>query len=399
MAPRSRARLAYVALYAAIGADAPYVVLYYQRLGFDLALIGWIFGFGAVVALIAGPAWGALSDRLRGSPAVLILAMLVGLAGTLGLWLSRDLFPVVIAALVLSAGLAGVSPIIDARALETSGPERSGYGPLRAWGSISYIVFSFATGSAIEWWGIGSVFAVLGAGLISAGLVGLTLRAAIPHPATPSLRTAGRLFLRPPLGLFLVGASLTWIGLASVLAFYSLRLTEVGAPASVVGASAALGAAVEVPIMLSFPALAGRFGGERLLVLGAIVFAIRALAAGLIQDPWLLVLNSGFGGIGYACFLIGGVTYVSRHAPPELAATAQGVFQGMTLGLGQVVAGVAGGVLAGVMGLAGLYVAAAGLGVLSTLIVALAVGVHGRPGASIAADPAAEPVARDPSSG
>jgi MFS family permease len=175
------------------------------------------------------------------------------------------------------------------------------------------------------------------------------------------------------MGLFLVGAWLTWTCLASVSGFYAIRLDELGAPAAVVGAAAALGAAVEVPIMLRFPALAARFGAERLLVAGAAIFALRAVAAALLVDPPLLVVLSGINGIGFALFTIGGVGWVSRHAPPALAATAQGIFQGVTVSFAQVAAAGAGGTIAESAGLVRLYLLSGAVGGIGTLLVAAAI--------------------------
>jgi MFS family permease len=103
------------------------------------------------------------------------------------------------------------------------------------------------------------------------------------------------------------------------------------------------------------------------------VFVTRAVIAALTTDPIVLVIASGINGIGFACFLVGGVTYVSRRAPPELAATAQSVFQGFGMGLGQIVASAGGGALAGAVTLPGLFLVSAAIGSAATGIVAAAV--------------------------
>ena len=133
--------------------------------------------------------------------------------------------------------------------------------------------------------------------------------------------------------------------------------------------------------MLGFPLLARRFGGTRLLVAGAVIIALRTAVAAVATDPALLVLASGLGGIGYALFTVGGVTYVAEHVPPELAATGQGIFQGASLNLSGVVAAAAGGLLAGQLGIAGMFGVAAVVGFGAAAVVALAVlpGARRRP--------------------
>lgn len=397
LSPQARARIVYVAFYSAVGAASPYLVLFYQGVGLDLASIGLVVSFGSVVSLLAGPSWGYLSDRLRGSPLVLVGAAATAIAGVLAMFQARELATVLGCSILLSAGFAGLSPILDARALEVSGPQRSGYGPLRAWGSIAYIGASFGTGAAIDAWGLGAAFALTAATLAITAITGATLvRRAVagsaspgsggpvaPAPAAnratrPARRLdAARLVWLGPLGLFIAGAWLVFTGLSGVMSFYSLRFAELAAPATLIGLSAAIGAAVEVPIMLGFPRLAGRFGAERLVVLGALLFTVRAFIGSATADPMILVLLAGIGGAGYACFIVGGVTYVSRHAPAGLAATAQGLFGGLANGLGQVVAGLVGGVIAGSIGITGLFGVAGVLGLGAAAVVALAVRRRG----------------------
>ena len=386
ISPQARARLAYVAMYAAIGSMLPYLPLYYRSLGFSLAEVGSILALGAGVGLAASPAWGAASDRMRGSPRVLVGAAATALAGTALLAAFTTPIFVVLGAAVLGVGIAGLSPIIDARALETAGANRSGFGPLRAWGSFSYILAVLGSGVLIDHVGLRSVFATLSVMLVLTALVGLALTpAAGERPfrtATRPFRDAGRLFGPRGLGVFLLGAFLTFLGMSAVLTFTPIRFTELGAGATIVGLGGAIAAGIEVPLMLRFPALAERWGSDRLLIAGSVLTAARGVVAALAPDSAVLLAASVFGGLGYALFFIGGVTYVSKHVPPELAATAQGIFQGVGNSLAQVAASALGGAVAALAGVAGLFALAAGIGIVGAVTIGLA--VRGSPAARVA---------------
>lgn len=377
VSPRVRSALAYVAYFAAVGSMLPYLPLYYRGLGFQLNEIGGILALGPLVGLGLAPAWGALSDRHRGSPFVVVAATLTALAGAALLAIAVDRLVVVIAAGILGAGMAGLTPLLDARALETANADRSGYGPLRAWGSVSYIVSVLGTGLLADRAGFQVLFVVLAACLIATGLIGLALkpsaaRAAL-KPSIQPIRAAIRLFGRRGLGLFLLGTFLSWLGMFAVLSFIPLRFEELGASPSIIGLGGALAAGVEVPLMLRYPALAKRFGPTKLLIAGAGFLAARSLVAALADDPNALLAASFFAGLGYALFLVGGVTYVSARVPAQLAATAQGIFQGLGSSLSQVTAALAGGALAGVFGIQGLFEIAIALGIAGTGIIALAI--------------------------
>ena len=74
-------------------------------------------------------------------------------------------------------------------------------------------------------------------------------------------------------------------------------------------------------LMVAFPRLAARVGVEALVVLGAAFLLLRALALLVVHDPVLVALTMTMHGAGFALLLVGGVTYVARHAPVGAAAT------------------------------------------------------------------------------
>lgn len=381
LAPRVRASLAYLTLFGGLGGLLPFASLYYLARGLDYPQIGALLSLGALLGFVAGPAWGALSDRFGGSPAVLLATATVAVAGLGVLGLAADFGTILAANLLFGLGLAGIFPIVDARAIEAAGTERAGWGPLRAWGSVGWVGSSLATGFAVQAWGLGVIFIVTAMGVAATALLALGLAPGARTAAERPLRAGLRIFRSRTLLVFLVGMLFATAAMSAALDFFTPRFDELGAQAGLIGFSWALAAAIEVPVMLGFPLLSRRFGGTRLLVAGAVIIALRTAVAAVATDPALLVLASGLGGIGYALFTVGGVTYVAEHVPPELAATGQGIFQGASLNLSGVVAAAAGGLLAGQLGIAGMFGVAAVVGFGAAAVVALAVlpGARRRP--------------------
>lgn len=374
-------------MFAGFGAFYPYITLAYESRGLDFSQIGLMISLGSGTGLLAAPAWGAISDRFGGSPRVLLASATFAVAAVAGLALASDVFGIAASNVLLGIGFAGLSPIVDARALETAGAESAGYGPLRAWGSVGYVASSLGTGFLIEATSIGAMFPVIAVFLASCAAIGLGLRPAGIHRAERPLHATARIFRSRALALFLVGAVVAWAAMAANLAFIPLRFQELGAGSWVIGLAAALAAGIEVPVMLQFPRLARRIRGGRLLVAGAAFLALRSVLAAVATDPAFLLVASGIGGVGYALFLVGGVTYVSEHVPAHLAATAQGIFQGISISASQVVAAAVSGLVAGAVGIQGLFAVAAAAGTVAIGIIALAA----RPPISPAAPAPASP--------
>jgi MFS transporter, PPP family, 3-phenylpropionic acid transporter len=335
--PGVAARLSYLAAFAAVGASFPYLSVFYQERGLDLGAIGLLTALGAAAGLVAAPIWGAIADRYAGSPLVIPAAAFVTAAGAAGLALADGVVAMGLALAVLSVAFAGIAPTLDARALETVGNDRNRYGHVRAWGSASFIVVVAATGALIERAGAPSLFAVYIGAMVILAAVSLPLRGTSGGPRLPRLSAIGVVLRHPPVARFLPAVLVVWSASMAINWYFSIHLLELGAPGELVGSAWAIGAVVEIPIMASFPWLAARVGGERLLIIGASAFALRALALALVSDPILAAATMALHGVAFALVLVGGVTFVSRHAPEATAATAQGILSATVFSVAMVV--------------------------------------------------------------
>lgn len=372
MPPIRRAAIAYIVYFFATGASFPYLPVHYRALGLGLGTIGLLAAVSASTQLVAAPAWGALADRFGRSRLTLPAAALVAASGAFALSRASQPLTVIAAVVVLSIGLAGISPILDARTIELLGSDRARYGRVRAWGSVSFVVSAALCGVLLDARGTGALFLVYVPCLVLTALITLS----VPRRATTrhaSLRRGAWELIRAPfMGRFLIGALLVWACLSALNAFYSIQIVALGGAASFVGVAWVIGALVEIPIMWTFPRLALRFGNERLLVTGSAIFAVRSVLAALAPNANLLVAISPLEGAGFALFFVGGVGFVAARAPAGMAGTAQGVFSATT-GLAAITGTAVAGLIASALSIPGLFAAAGVMGVVAALVVAGAV--------------------------
>lgn len=374
------ARAAYATLFGAIGASFPYLPVYYRSVGLSLGEIGLLGSLAAAVGLVGAPLWGTLADRYPTSRLILPIAATVAALAALGLALAREPVAIAGAVIAFSVALSGLTPIIDARALETVQGDHDRFGPIRVWGSIGFIVVVWLTGFLIERAGIASLFTVYVPLLAVTAVVTIALRGAgRTLPTLPRLSGIGLVLRQPPLRRFLAAAFAVWSASMAINAFLSIHLLDIGAPGELVGSAWAIGAMVEVPIMWAYPALAARFGSRRLLVTGTVAFAARALALPLLVHPVAATLTMLLHGAGFGLLLIGGVTHVSRHAPAGTAATAQGVLTAVVFSLAMIVGPGLGGLAAGAWGLPVMFGIAGAVGVVGVVLMTIAVADRDSP--------------------
>jgi PPP family 3-phenylpropionic acid transporter len=380
----ARPAIVYIALFGALGTFFPYSSVFLASRGLDLAAIGLLLALHSVVSLVVAPAWGALADRVGDVSRVLFGASLFAGAGAAALAFAQDPLGLAAALSLLAVGTGGMIPLADTRAVELAGERRERFAKARAWGSAAFIVTSIATGWLLSGRGPDALFVLYVPLLVVTGIASLRLLGSAgadgrqPGRRLSTIRPAAgftRLFRQRGLLALLIGVIVIWTAVGAVMAFISLHVAAEGADLATVGLLWAAGAVVEIPIMLAFPVLARRVGSGRLLVLGAVAFALRAAGWGFASGPMAALLVAPLGGIGFALFYVGLVSFVARAVPRDVQATAQGVFTGMTFSFGSVVGTVIAGFVAPIIGLPGLFLTAAVATALGTLVVAWAVGV------------------------
>ena len=369
-----RSAFAYVLVFIGVAAYSPYLSLYYQSLGISLGLIGALMAFTSATALVSAPAWGAIHDRFPKSYVLLPIAGLLAASGVFGLLQvgASPLLPVFAA--MFAMGMAGISPMMDVRVLEITASDRTRYGLVRAFGSASFMVCAPLVGFLNDSQGYKALFLVMIPALIAGGLAATAIPGRSNVLRAPSmLRAPGRVLTYRPIALFLIGSLVCWTAIYCQAGFFSIYLKSLGAPADQVGWAWSLGAVLEIPTMVFFPILARRVGVERLILLGAGITVAREIANVTFTIPTVLLACSILQGAGYALLVVGGITFVSRHAPRGTAATAQGLLSGATVNMASIIGSGVGGQIAGLLGIRGLYVISVALGLLGIVMIAAAV--------------------------
>ena len=165
-----RPSIVYIALYMAVGAYFPYIAVYLSSTGLSLSLVGLFMSLSAAVGLIAAPVWGAIADQVRNIHRPYLVAAILSAAAATWLATVREPLTVGLGIVVLSAGSAGLGPMVDSRVVELMGADRDRFARARAWGSISFIVGSLAVGWLVAREGEPSMFWVYVPLLLLSGL-------------------------------------------------------------------------------------------------------------------------------------------------------------------------------------------------------------------------------------
>jgi PPP family 3-phenylpropionic acid transporter len=344
----ARLRRLYALVWLVGSAEIPFFVLWLHGRGLSPSEIGLVLGASALAAIAAAPFWSHTADRRAGTTRTLQRSLILAAAASLVLAATGSLLIVVIAVVaVMSSATSAVTPLTDALAVSTLGPERlHTYGAFRLWASVGWGVGAIAFGALFELADLDWMLPVYAAGLVACALyVGLFPRVR-PEPSrteTP-LGAFGEALARVPhLPLYLLGLLLFGAAQHAAWDYVPLRIESGGGGPFLVGIAAGVAAFVEIPFMRSSGALMHRFGTRALFVAGGAVYILASLAwsqvtaAGAVTAVRILV------GVGFALTYVSIVVMTGTLVPERLRNTGQTLAQMCTAGLAPVIGSVIGG--------------------------------------------------------
>jgi len=327
-------------------------------MGIDVAVIGVLAAVPAAVAIIASPAWGLVADKLGDMRVPYLVAAVWAALACVGLAMAPGMPVLAVAVLLLSVGAAGLTPLIDARTIQRLWPQRERFGQARVAGSFAFMAGTIGTGILIAVTDLRMMFvvyavAMTGAGIAAVALLGRARGDRIVGSVGP-MAAMGLLRL-PGLALFFAGSCVMWTSAVGSMTLFSLRIVELGGDTRLVGIGWATSALFEVPMMILFSRLAMRIRVERLILVGALLFVVRAGFWTVADSPLALIAFTSLGGSGYALAMVGTASYVAARVPRDLQATAQALFGSTAFAVGTIAGAIMAGQVAAIGGLWAVY--------------------------------------------
>lgn len=313
-----------------LGAIFPYIVDDFLHLG--VTEFGLLLTLPSLMSLIAAPLWGILADWLGKWTIVLRLATFLA---ALGLWIMIHWGAEFVfwGMLCYAIGLAPLSPITDALALDAVADQPEQYGNLRLWGSVGYMVGALAV-SAIQ-----SVYPLPA---ITIGWT-MTLLFAVLAWCIPEPQKVRSTDWRNGIGLLLKNQSLIWILSCAAIHFsvhiansnflvmhlHSLELGNFW-----VGICMAAGIVVEVLVLGNAKMLLERWTARQIFQLAAGLAIWRWVAMALFSSIFSIVLTQATHGLSFGLFWIAAIHLVKEHTPFEARATGQSLLAAAVGGVG-----------------------------------------------------------------
>jgi PPP family 3-phenylpropionic acid transporter len=356
------ARAYYFAFLGGWGFILPFINLFYVSLGLTGAQIGTIGSVSAIVGLLLSP---IIVNEVKKRPQARGILQASLMLGAIGYFLlgQQTVFAAILVIVFLQSLVgAGIIPASDAMAVHVSEEAGTGYGSVRVWASVGWILTVPASGWLIERFGFEAGF--LGVSLM--WLTGAVLTLPIQSRYFVSKRLAGQPKSNLRTAFHQIVRDRTLLGYAialicmgflnnGVLQFENVFLSELGASKLLISFAGILSAVVELPFMVYADRYVRRVGAHRVMLFAITMLFFQRAAVLLFPTIATIMIVRFIGGVSFSFMTIASVFLISSRTAPGETGTVLAIYTVTLAGLVSVLAAPVSGTIFDVIGARWLY--------------------------------------------
>lgn len=340
----------YLLYFAAASFSMPFVILYFQELGFNGAQIGVLAGMVPLISLVGAPLWTGLADAKGQHKLIMSLTILGAILFTAIFPLIKALAPIIIAVFFYALFSSPVTSFADSATMSMLAGEKAMYGRVRLGGTIGWGLVAPLAGIIIQSYGLRWAFWGYAVIMILVLIVSQKFTFG-SNMANVSLKGDIRKMLtNRRWTFFLCLAFVGGVAFASINNYLFPYMEELGTSRSIMSIALTISTIGELPILFYANRLLKRFGAYGMLGLGMTVTGVRLLLYAWLNFPAGILVFQLLNGMTFPMVWVAGVSYADESAPDGMKATAQGLFGAMVFGFGAAAGGLLGGLILGSIG-------------------------------------------------
>lgn len=337
----------YVLMFGAMASFRPFLVLYYQSLSFTGAQIGLLTGLAPLITVVCLPFITGIADRTNRHRLVMSLSLLLMVSGLILFPLLKSFILVFGIAIMTAVVFAPVMPLSASAAMVMLKNRKDLYGRIRLGGTIGYSIAATAAGTLVQNTSLRIAFWSAAVLLFIAFLISQKLVHSDEEEIdkTADMGQARELLKNPHFLLFLLIGLSGGIAFATLNSYFFPYMKELGANEQTMGLALTVGTIAEIPILFYVSYFIKRFGAYTIVMFAIAMTALRFLLLGIAPNANMVLFVQLLNGFNYPLLTVAGVTYTDEQAPVGLRATAQGLFNIASGGIGAAIGGFLGGPL------------------------------------------------------
>ncbi len=356
------ARAYYFAFLGGWGFILPFINLFYVSLGLSGTQIGTIGSVSSIVGLLLSP---ILVNEIKKRPqarGILQGSLMLSAIGYFLLGQQTVYLAILVIVFLQSLVGAGIIPASDAMAVHVSEEAGTGYGSVRVWASVGWILTVPASGWLIERFGFQAGFLGVSLMWLASALLTLPIQPRyfisqrLAGQSKSDLRTAFRHIARDRTLLgYAIAVILMGFLNYGVLQFENVFLSELGASKLLISFAGILSAIVELPFMVYADRYVRRVGAHRVMLFALMMLFFQRAAVLVFPTITTIMIVRFIGGVSFSFMTIASVFLISSRTDPSDTGTVLAIYTITLVGLVSVLAAPLSGTIFDVIGARWLY--------------------------------------------
>ncbi len=323
----------FMAAVFAVAAASAFMPLWFADRGLSATAIGQVLGLASLFRVLCGPGWGTMADRVGRRRPVMTAAAVVAMSTSLLYLPLHGFMPILVVAAFQGVAASALGPLANSLALALTREGKMEYGPVRAAGSISYMIMTAAAGQGLALAGATLVPWIQAAGYGLAAVFARLLPEALTPPAAPRVIGGWELFRLRPFRLTVACTALIQGSHAAYYGFAAIYWRHQGFGDATIGLLFAEGIIAEIALFLRGRRLVERLGPAGLTACAATAGVVRWTGTALAPPLPVLALLQLLHAATFAMQHLAAMMLLSRTVPPERAATAQALHSALGQGV------------------------------------------------------------------
>ncbi len=320
-------------IFLVYGIWVPFLPIWLEGRSLTELQVGVVFAVALWARIPIGLVLASIADATGQRKPILIAIALIICLGFVSFMFIDGYLALLLGWMIVGTLLTSTVPLTDNLVIMAIGERKADYGRIRMWGSVAFIGTSVLGGWYLQGRGNETILHLLIAGSVVIVLGTLLLPGVRVAPRTTRKPALFELFSDRRFAVFVLTAATLQASHAALYGFASKSWKTAGLEEGIIGLLWAEGVVLEILLFTLGRRILARFEIWQILLLAAVAGMIRWSALGLTADLYWLIAVQSLHALTFAGTHLAAVMYIAREIPGDRSATAQGLYDGLGMGL------------------------------------------------------------------
>ena len=350
----------YFLYFGILGLFLPFFNLYCYHLGFSGFEIGLLSSAKTLTTALFPMIWAAVADRFHIRRPIYILCNFASTAFWALFLLTTDFWLMLAVTIFYGFFYAPIISFLESFSMDLLAKEKTRYGKLRAWGSLSFVMVVVITGRIIDAFSTDIIIVMILAGSLIHSFVS-TAVPPVKKDRSSDFFAGARAMLNRRVIIFVLAAFLMLASHGTYYGFFSIHLENLGFSGSFIGITWALASIAEIFVMVNSERIVRRFSYVNVLIFSFAAAVIRWLILYFAASAVLILFSQMLHAATYGAFHVASILYMDKLTPEDAKTLGQAVNNAVTYGFGIMAGFLLNGYYFDILGAPMLFVISAGM--------------------------------------